>query len=103
MNLYKELLSEIGIDAENYQDYTEGCILNDTNYLSIYDIAHKCKEWALEQGHLVVVYVYAVEVYDYQTRIKKITRQDIGAEQKPFDVNLEIKACEWILEQKAKS
>lgn len=107
MNISKELLSEV-LDLKVFAS-----ISNDTNELkclfvdldkskelriNIYELAHKCKEWAYENDYYVYsIFTFAGEGFCYLTHENNISKRLIT-----FEANTEpeaiFKACQWILE-----
>jgi hypothetical protein len=99
----KELLSEVlGIDKrlcrideikENYIFfYTMTNAGEFQNYINIYELAHKCKEWALTEDKCLSSTPYHKELY-----VCTILGDEMfEAETEPEAI---FKACEWILEQ----
>lgn len=109
----KELLSEIldeSYDNTNivkiYQpsDFnhiaweTNNCAIN-THSINIYELAHKCKEWCLNNNFTIKSSItrqgakcefYSKEQTNYKTKI-------INAKTEPEAI---FQACEWILKQK---
>lgn len=71
---------------------------NTTGYMSIYEFAHKCKEWAFDkgfvlksykkQGALSGTYHYAIDINENVAEWLSNTEQEAI-----------FKACEWIMEQ----
>ena len=65
--------------------------------VNIYELAHKCKEWAWKKGllywyennKLFIKILYSCKV-DFSI--------DISTYEKPFDIIIDFKACNWILE-----
>ena len=68
-------------------------------FMSIYELAHKCKEWAYKRGflywyensRLFIKIMYSCKV-DFEI--------DIGEYKKPFEIDIDFKACQWILNNK---
>lgn len=107
----KELLSkvlgvyvtEFFLDCESLV-YVYDKIFNENeqykNDINIYELAHKCKEWALFEGHILSSWMTnpmnEIECYCKSNNIDRY----------PFQANTEpeaiFKACEWILENKDK-
>ena len=69
------------------------------NSINIYELAHKCKEWAYKRGflywyensRLFIKIMYSCKV-DFEI--------DIGEYKKPFEIDIDFKACQWILNNK---
>lgn len=107
----KELLSEVlGIEKISkdtvrqhgkwIQFFSEDT--KDDYSFNIYELAHRCKEWALEQG-----YTFTVSTGNTNTLVE-VLRNDAWTEEHPETVFISMeqeepeaifKACEWILEQ----
>ena len=68
--------------------------------INIYELAHKCKEWALKKGYPFNV-LYR---YDYWDRCEPKYDIDLYNHRKSFRDDIEynaiFKACEWILQKK---
>ena len=107
-----ELLSEVlGIEATKIHhdkanreiDYFDDVKM--LGSLNIYELAHKCKEWAVEQGYHINSKCYEIG------GLACITDNQGGMEilgcMETFHANTEpeaiFKACEWILENKDKA
>ena len=69
--------------------------------INIYEFAYKCKEWALNKGS----YINCFYNEFWWDRVEKKYTADIPSKNKSFyeDTEIEaiIKACEWILKNKA--
>ncbi len=89
MSLYDTLL--------RYNYLNDGYVIANIN---VYELAHKCKEWALKQGWYLNAWI-TVNEGAYCDAIK-LPSQELHSE---ADTEPEaiFKACEWILEQKATS
>ena len=66
--------------------------------VNIYELAHKCKEWAFNKGYTLVVFktlgytTYAVEIHDESDYIELI-------DSFTTEPDAIFKACEWILKR----
>ena len=99
----KELLSEV-LDCnctEIYpiQDNELAYQAFGVSYINIYELAHKCKEWAYKRGFL---YWYEnsglfIKIM-YSCKVDFVI--DIGEYKKPFEIDIDFKACQWILDNK---
>ena len=74
----------------------------DTTKINIYELAHKCKEWAYHTGHLLSVHMRGdlIKNTDKHFYVAKcgIARATTGyGDTEPEAI---FKACEWILKQK---
>ena len=72
---------------------------NICEYINIYELAHKCKEWAYNKGFL---YWYEnSKLYIKIMHSCKVDFEiDIGNYKKPFEIDIDFKACQWILNNK---
>lgn len=111
----KELLSEIyafkvqriidiGIDDVTYQIDFNG-LRRGRKYdiINIYELAHKCKEWAYNKGYCILSsFAYTqLENDDEQIMLTFGTRfQDIEVNSEAEAI---FKACQWILENEGKN
>ena len=99
----KELLSEVlGIDKvfiiyqqDDILVYEVGGYYGDTvDYvINIYELAHKCKEWAYEKGYQLASYPSGKDWYVCRDPYKEPYEGDNTEPEAIF------KACEWIMEQ----
>ena len=112
----KELLSEvINIKIEDIIDlkmfgkdlkYYEKCLLkfcydgrlskhkdSICKSINIYELAHKCKEWAYNKGYEIVSLAHMIRIYKngYEVYYTNSTL---------FDLDMFFKACQWILDNK---
>jgi len=83
-------------DSNLYYSFTG----TDTQHINIYELAHKCKEWAMSQGFIVLTYgeaYYNVDVHYHSNKSKfgNLAFSDT-AQEEPEAI---FKACQWILEQ----
>ena len=109
MNISKELLSEVlKLDAKPYNIDTKGrtlyysvyedryeCDILD-NEINIYELAHKCKEFALSIG-------YELRSWDKRCEIIELSRKyyiDVPTAKADTELEVIFKACEWLLENK---
>lgn len=124
MSISKELLSEVlGLDIyEDDKKFSEllkiNSISDNVNYnirflkdiengwteaignrwINTHELAHKCKEWAYKRGFL---YWYEnsrlfIKIM-YSCKVDFVL--DIGEYKKPFEIDIDFKACQWILEK----
>ena len=92
--------------------FHEGCEDGHKKIINIYELAHKCKEWAFEQGYeLYSVKNYSVRTSDAVSRIGmwlsivmsnsksslEMKSKNIFADTEPEAI---FKACQWILDNK---
>lgn len=111
----KELLSEVlGIPLTDFK-YGNGLIAYTTYELptfkykeiNIYELAHKCKEWASElefeisscSYKAIIEYNYRQEEDDDRRLFWKFDYETFTADAEPEAV---FKACQWVLENKDK-
>ena len=99
----KELLSEVlskEVEEERFIDSNSLTYVNSGIYedINIYELVHKCKEWAFDKGFVLKsykkqgafsgTYHYAIDIND------KICEWLANTEYEAI-----FKACEWIMEQ----
>ena len=92
MILIKELMSEvleIPIELQKIVDPNKECCC-------VYHFSSKCKEWALKKGYVVGTDLDKVNVWSIRERII-INHFEVYFEDY---LEFEIKACQWILENK---
>jgi len=66
--------------------------------INIYELAHKCKEWAFEQGVEVVTYKRAYQTYRALPKgLKDIQTPEITEDSEPEAV---FEACQFVLDHK---
>ena len=98
----KELLESV-LDKEIASINIEENILNyiedKVGYfeINIYELAHKCKEWAFDNGYYLTIYNDAVDII-LQTNCKLI--ENITDDSFKYSPMLVFKACQWILNNK---
>lgn len=85
----------------NYIEYTSEVSGNPYNYvthdkINIYELAHRCKEWALDLGYILYSNVYRGECYIDSRSFSDNTPVKFLSESEPEAI---FKACEWILKQ----
>ena len=98
-----------GQNALNYDLHVECALFQES--INIYELAHRCKEWAYRKGYSLISGVFIVAddngnaVFDYFNSclinyIEKENRKQVLNNFKS-DTELEaiFKACEWIIEQ----
>ncbi len=123
----KELLSEV-LDKDIFEyrhagfgtftdkrylvaDYMKGVDIF-TETINIYELAHKCKEWAWDQGY--ILHTYKSQTSGWLTDLHYMDKENISDEEFGEDgfiqifnqwiknENSDFKACEWILENMIK-
>ena len=106
----KELLSEVLNDYKLIDNIEDDFWISGVNlgykqkevasFINIYELAHKCKEWALEKGHILLSWeanpVSGVECY---CKSNNINRYPFKADTEPGAI---FKACQYILDNKGK-
>lgn len=108
--LSKKLLSEVLEKLiYDYEIFENHCFINEDERINIYELAFKCKDWALEQGYDVCEkeidgkFGLLTEEYIYPRR--PILDRWIKSDDFPlFNTRLEaiFKACQWILDSQEK-
>ncbi len=89
----------------NYKDIEIG---NNYDEINIYELAHKCKEWALSLGYVFSIYSFN---FSFNTEQEHRVRLLIGNEVVYWgndscdetEVEAIFKACQWILENKGQN
>ena len=107
IEISKELLSEVlnknvkrilHLKVDNQINYEIDAGFRDIN---IYELAHKCKEYLLDEGYYIIIHPFKVELFEKDTnsfiRAFKYPIQDKAI---PYDIKREIQACQWILDNK---
>lgn len=64
-----------------------------------YYLAYKCKEWAYGLGYYFIIKPYVIEIYSSKPETE-LLHIIILVDSIPYNVQREIEACEWILQQK---
>lgn len=104
IEISKELLSEVlnhtvilEIDID-FEDSKVGYLLDNKNwyFINIYELAHKCKEWAFKQGYSYLGNKGLINIYSKTETIVAIMDENVV---NWFDVYIDFKACEWILKE----
>ena len=104
IEISKELLSEVlnhtvilEIDID-FEDSKVGYLLDNKNwyFINIYELAHKCKEWAFKQGYSYLGNKGLINIYSKTKTIVAIMDENVV---NWFDVYIDFKACEWILKE----
>lgn len=115
----KELLSEVLFDGKYKLEIDEivadGTIilvrdeeeLEINEFINIYELAHKCKEWALNQGYILESLINRSCVmgsnYEYfaSVKIHKETNSMVVHNiHENTEIEAVIKACQWILDNR---
>lgn len=104
IEISKELLSEVlnhtvilEIDID-FEDSKVGYLLDNKNwyFINIYELAHKCKEWAFKQGYSYLGNKGLINIYSKTGTMVAITDKNVV---NWFDIYIDFKACEWILKE----
>lgn len=101
----KELLSEVynfdvkeiiklGVDEVTYEVRFNG-LRNGLKYeiINIYELAHKCKVWAYNKGYEIVSLAHMISIY-------KKGHEVYCTNSTLFDLDMFLKACQWVLYNK---
>ena len=115
MNISKELLSEvlnINVQTEIHEDdwCSDNTLIywefdgyhNDYKNINIYELTHKCKEWALNKDYKLLsmskeCFLYdIVELYDVSEQLE----QWIEWFEADTETEAVFNACQWILDNK---
>lgn len=101
----KELLSEVLKEEVNESIILDGYIIKYSyKYLgyaeiNIFELEHKCKEWAIDNGYYLTIYNDRIDVV-LQKSCKMVENITDGSLK--YDPMLVFKACQWILDNKDK-
>ena len=102
MSISKELLNEVlGYEASYIQTVGTklcfSCHIKGGSNINIYELAHKCKEWAFNNGYYLNIYNDAIDVV-----LKKSCKivENITDGSFRYSPMLVFKACQWILDNK---
>ena len=100
----KELLSEVlGYEVEEVKDVMDSTLyFNNTkhgDYINIYELAHKCKEWLRSNGFMITIF------YHLDTIAVNISFDGSDVYWTPSmtvytELDAITKACQWILDNK---
>jgi len=96
--IYSKNIEEVHTEGNKVYYYVEGCGIARSS-INTHELAHKCKKWAWTKNYEIVERKTQVVVYKNNKRVA----QFIGDSLVTFLPNRVYGACEWILEQKAKS
>ena len=73
------------------------------NYINIYELVHKCKEYLLDEGYYLVVHPFKVELFEKETKdFIRDFHYPIQSKAIPYDIKRVIEACQWTLDNKDK-
>ena len=108
-----ELRQIVRIKVENNilkYNFNDGCIKNTfimyDGSINIYELAHKCKEWALNKGYFILSavdgYCTVEDIVDFILRFSITHPSEFKCLSYPEPESV-FKACQWILEYKDKS
>ena len=111
IEISKELFNEV---MGNVSDIYNMKVVNDylfwdngySNQINIYELAHKCKEWAFTKGYIVIS--GATTSNDWCSTICKVIKENPYIEEvshtwEQTEVEAIFKACEWILHKTKES
>jgi hypothetical protein len=99
----KELLSEVL--GNKVTNISNGCtedelkvsayfgVVRQSFYINVWELSHKCKNWALSKGYEIVVLSHSIKIY-------KNSHEVYYDEAINYDVSKFFKACQWILGKK---
>ena len=102
----KELLSEVleenfssnKIEFEQSRGVDSSrMVIDNWRTINIYELAHKCKEWAFKNGYYLTIYNDAIDVV-LQSNCKVL--ENVTNDTFMYDPNLVFKGCQWILDNK---
>ena len=84
-----------------------GGLFEANEYINIYELAHKCKEWALKQGYYFSTYSFNFDSNTEQEhRIRLLIGNDVVyfGDDSSMETEVEaiFKACQWILDKDSK-
>ena len=65
-------------------------------HINIYELAHKCKEWAYNQGYSYLGNNKLCNIHSKDGTIIALTNNNIS---KWYDINIDFIACQWILDK----
>ena len=68
-------------------------------HINIYELAHKCKEWAYNQGYSYLGNNKLCNIHSKDGTIIALTNNNIS---KWYDINIDFIACQWILDKDSK-
>lgn len=81
-----------------------GCIEHEIA-INIYELAHKCKEWAFHKGYDIIETDFMISIRKksdrYSLKVYEYTEEEQN-EQNVFKPEYTFKACQWILDNKDK-
>ena len=104
----KELMSKVlNLNITYIERYNNSIIYKISVYdreeeINIYELAHKCKEWAILNHYDFTILIDTVVIYNEGIQIYTIYNTLEDDNFIPFDPIYEIKACQWILDNKDK-
>ena len=75
--------------------------LTNVESVNIYELAHKCKEWLLDNGYYIKISPFKVELFEKDTNcFMRDFYSPIQSGSIPYDIKREIQAYQWILDIK---
>lgn len=114
----KELLSEVLNEHRVILDYEVSICgkelhyghvdIEEDGFVNIYELAHKCKEWALTNGYHINTLLYddgATRIYTHGIAIvhysdEKSNYNEVFSCEADTEPEVVFKACQWILENR---
>lgn len=99
----------LDIDEENSLNYSlekqiflGGRNKNVVHRINVHELAHRCKEWALRMGFSIETKLSGVEIIRQSTGVIEAVIQNMSQHDSfiPYDPFYDIKACQWILDNK---
>ena len=116
MKISKELLSEIlGYEVNEIlgmlekgmnrtmlsYTFKDTSLNNGKRLINIYDLAHKCKEYLLDEGYYIVIHPFKVELFKKDTNsFIRDFQYPIPSKSMPYDIKRIVYSCQWILDNK---
>ena len=111
--LLNRLLSEVLGEEYSLNEFPDGYSINykttlvlskysGVEFINIYELAHKCKEWAYERDfYIYSIFTFAGEGACYVTKDDEIQKRlaTFAGDSEPEAI---FKACQWILDNKDK-
>lgn len=74
----------------------------DTTYtINIYELAHKCKEYLLDEGYCIMIHPFKIELFEKDTNsFMRNFHYPIQDKAIPYDIKRIVQVCQWILDYK---
>lgn len=97
-NINLILANENEINYTQYASMSRGTI---DNYINIYELSHKCKEYLLDEGYYIVIHPFKVELFEKDTKdFIRDFHYPIQNKSIPYDFKRVIQSCQWVLDNK---